>query len=153
MSTTLSHPRGSLSRSPLYVTIQVFFQRGALSRRLAAGENPASSPELERRAEQLLSARNRRVLAQCVERVIEAAEERPHPDSSVVPIRRAAILSERQALLSLARELRDSDQRVSVRGVALVERLLTDGTSPFYVEGEESLDRVVRQAHSALFLG
>ena len=123
-------------------------------RGLAAGASPSSSPDLELRSQQLLSARNRRVLAQSLERMVDAGEERPRAYSSVVPLRRAAILRERQALLALAAELRDTDQQVFVRGVALVERLLTDGCSPFYMETEEeTLGGAVRHARSALFLG
>jgi hypothetical protein len=133
---------------------RVFLRRGALGRRLAEGANPSSSPELERRSQQLLSANNRRALAQAIERVIDAAEERPSPYSSAVPLRRAAILEQRPILLSLAAELRDTDQHVSVRGVALIERLLTDGGSPLYVETtEESLEGALRHARSALLLG
>lgn len=154
MSTTLSRSRGSRIRPPLFLAGRVFFQRGALGRRLAAGVSPSSSAELERRAQQLLSPRYRRVLAQSIDCLIDAAEERPRPLSSVVPLRRAVILRERHALRSLADELRDTDQRVSVRGVALAERLLTDGRSPVYMEpDEQTLDGAVRHTRSALFLG
>ncbi len=153
MSTTFSEPRTNHRRSPLLLGARVFLQRGALLRRLAAGEGPASSPELERRAQQLLSARHRRLLAQSIERVIDAADEPPRPYGAAVALRRAAIQREREALLTLARELRDTDQRVGGHGVALVELLLIYGDSPLYVEGEESLGSAVRRAHGALFLG
>jgi hypothetical protein len=94
------------------------------------------------------------VPAQAIERMIDAAEERPSRHSSAVPLRRATIIEQRPMLLSLAAELRDTDQRVSVRGVALIERLLTDGGSPLYVETmDESLEGALRQARSALLLG
>jgi hypothetical protein len=137
----------------LSVRSRVLLQRGALARRLAAGASPADSPELARRAEQLCSDRNRRVVARGLERVIEAAEEQPHPHSSAVPLRRAEILSERDALLGLAAELRDTSQEVNVGGVALVERLLTDGGSPLYTaSADETLDGAIRQARAALLL-
>jgi hypothetical protein len=132
---------------------RVFLQRGALARRLAAGASPAESPELARRAEQLRSPRNRRVLARGLERIIDAAEERPHPYSSAVPLRRATILDARDGILELAAELHDTTQEVNVRGIALVERLLTDGGSPLYMQkDEESLDGAISHARAALLL-
>jgi hypothetical protein len=146
MATISLHPT-------LPVRGRVFLRRGALARRLAAGASPTESPELARRAEQLRSARNRRVVARGLERIIEAAEERPHPYSSAVPLRRAAILDAREGILELAAELRETTQAVNVRGIALVERLLADGGSPFYVENdEESLDRAITHARAALLL-
>jgi hypothetical protein len=66
---------------------------------------------------------------------------------------RAEILAERDALLELAAELRDTRQDVNVRGVALVERLLTDGGSPLYTKNaNETLDGAIRQARAALLL-
>ena len=154
MSTTLTRPGASLSRSPLFLGSRVFLRRGALGRRLAEGADPSSSPELERRSQQLLSTRHRRALAQAIERAIDTAEKGPSPYSSAVPLRSNAILEQRPILLSLAGDLRDTDQRVSVRGVALLERLLTDGGSPLYVETlDESLEGALRHARSALLLG
>jgi hypothetical protein len=146
MATISLHPT-------LPVRGRVFLRRGALARRLAAGASPTESPELARRAEQLRSARNRRVVARGLERIIEAAEERPHPYSSAVPLSRAAILDAREGILELAAELRETTQAVNVRGIALVERLLTDGGSPFYVQNdEESLDGAISHARAALLL-
>jgi hypothetical protein len=147
MATISLHPT-------LPVRGRVFLRRGALARRLAAGASPTESPELARRAEQLRSARNRRVVARGLERIIEAAEEeRLHPYSSAVPLRRAAILDAREGILELAAELRETTQAVNVRGIALVERLLTDGGSPFYVQNdEETLDGAISHARAALLL-
>lgn len=146
MAATLMHPTLSL-RS------RVFLQRGSLVRRLAAGASPSDSPELARRAQQLCSARHRRVLATGLERVIDAAEEPPQPHSSVVPLQRAAILRERADLLSLAAELRDTAADVNVRGVALVDMLLSDAASPLYLESsDQSLKGAIRHARAALLL-
>ena len=146
MATTLMHPT-------LPVRGRVFLKRGALARRLAAGVSPAESPELARRAQQLCSPRNRRVLARGLERIIDAAEERPQPYSSAVPLRRAAILEAREGILELAAELRDIDHEVNVRGIALVERMLTDGGSALYMQNdEESLDGAISHARAALLL-
>ena len=108
MATILMHPT-------LSVRGRVFLQRASLAGRLAAGASPSDSPELARRAEQLRSPRNRRILATSLERVIDAAEEPPRPYSSSVPLRRAAILEERAGQIGLAAELRDTGTQVNVR--------------------------------------
>jgi hypothetical protein len=146
MATTFMHP--SLS-----VRGRVFFHRGALVRRLAAGASPSDSPELARRAQQLCSPRHRRLLASGLERVIDEAQEGRRPYSAAVPLRRRAILSERVPLLGLAFELRDTAEEVSSHGVALIEQLLSDGGSPLYTENpDESLEGAIRRARAALLL-
>ena len=76
----------------------------------------------------------RRILATSLERVIDAAEEPPR-------------------LIGLAAELRDTGTPVNVRGVALVDNLLTDGGSPLYAESaDETLEGAIRHARAALLL-
>ena len=146
MATILMHPTWS-------VRGRVFLQRGSLARRLAAGAQPSDSPELARRARQLCSWRHRRVLASGLERVIDDVLERPRPYSASVPLRRRAILHEREGLLELAFELRDTSQEVDARGVALVDQLLSDGGSPLYTENpDETLAGAIRRARAALLL-
>jgi hypothetical protein len=75
------------------------------------------------------------------------------PYSAAVPLRRAAILRERAGLLGLAADLRDTGSEVNARGVALVERLLSAGGSPLYVESEQqTLEGATRHARAALLL-
>ena len=146
MATIFMHPT-------LSVRGRVFLQRASLAGRLAAGASPSDSPELARRAEQLRSPRNRRILATSLEGVIDAAEEPPRPYSSSVPLRRAAILEERAGLIGLAAELRDTGTPVNVRGVALVDKLLSDGGSPLYTESpDETLEGAIGHARAALLL-
>ena len=146
MATTLMHP--SLS-----VRGRVLLKRGSLTRRLAAGERPSDGPDLARRAQQLSSPRHRRLLASGLERVIDEAQDRPRPYSAAVPLRRRAILSNRNELLGLAFELRDASREVSAHGVALVEQLLSDGSSPLYTENpDETLEGAISHARAALLL-
>jgi hypothetical protein len=145
MASTLVHPGWGLRG-------RVFLKRGSLVRRLAAGASPSDSPELARRAQQLSRHRHRRQLASGLERMIDAAEERPYPHSASVPLRREAILNARAPLLGLAFELRDGAE-VSAQGVALVEQLLRDGGSPLYTETpDETLEGAIRRARAALLL-
>jgi hypothetical protein len=100
-----------------------------LDSRLAGGVDPASHKDLEVRSAQLVSARHRRRLAEAVERVVREADARPAPSFSVVlGVARDQIADARSSLLFLAYLLRVVDQP-GARGVAIAERLLTDGGS------------------------
>jgi hypothetical protein len=130
----------------------VWLHKGSLDRSLAAGEDPAASPELSRRARQLTSRRSRAGLAASIRNLLDAAEERPRGFTAAVPIQRRAILRERRLLLQLAAELESQDE-LEPRGIVLVERLLIDGASPLYVDGPEgALNGALVHAHAALYL-
>ena len=84
---------------------------------------------------------------------MHAADESPNRYSSAVPLRRATIRRESNALLDLAAVLCDTNHKVNVRGIALADRLLTDGESPLYVESdEETLEGAIRHTRAALLL-
>jgi hypothetical protein len=137
--------------SPLQ-PFRVWLRKASLDRSLAAGEDPAASPELSRRACQLTSRRRRAGLAASIRNLLDAAEERPRGFTVAVPIQRRAILGERQMLLQLAEDLESQDE-LKPRGIAIVERLLIDGGSPFYVDGpERALHGALVHAHAALYL-
>jgi hypothetical protein len=132
--------------------IQVWLRRGSLDRSLAAGEDPAASPALSRRARQLTSRRNRAGLAASIRNLLDAAEEGPRGFTAAVPIQRREILRERQLLLQLVENLESQDE-LKPRGIALVERLITDGASPVYTSSPEgSLHGALVHAHAALYL-
>jgi hypothetical protein len=137
--------------SPLQ-PFRVWLRKASLDRSLAAGEDPAASSELSRRARQLTSRRRRAGLAASIRNLLDAAEERPRGFTVAVPIQRRAILGERQMLLQLAEDLESQDE-LKPRGIAIVERLLIDGGSPFYVDGpERALHGALVHAHAALYL-
>jgi hypothetical protein len=132
--------------------VRVWLRKGSLDRSLAAGADPAASPELSRRARQLTSRRCRAGLAASIRNLLGTAEERPRGFTAAVPIQRRAILRERQLLLQLAADLESQDE-LEPRGIALVEGLLIDGGSPLYVEGPEGvLHGALVHAHAALYL-
>lgn len=131
---------------------RVWLRRGSLDRSLAAGADPAASPELARRARQLTSRRTRAGLAASIRNLLDAAERRPRGFTSAVPIQRHDILRERQLMLQLAADLESQDE-LKPRGIALVERLLIDGASPVYVDGPEgALHGALVHVHAALYL-
>jgi hypothetical protein len=130
----------------------VWLRRGPLDRSLAAGQDPAASPALARRARQLTSRRYRARLAASIRDLVDAAEERQRGFTAEVPIQRCEILRERQLLLQLAADLESGDE-LNPRGIVRVERLLIDGGSPVYVNGAEgALHGALVHAHAALYL-
>ena len=131
---------------------RVWLRKGSLDRRIAEGADPHGNPELARRALQLSSPRFRAGLAADLLRIVEAAEEARPVLTSQVPLNRHEIRAERELFAELARDLRSSDA-VSPRGVAMVERLLTDGYSPCYATSREGeLRLAMRHARAALHL-
>jgi hypothetical protein len=126
-------------------------RRPALDRRLLAGADPGSDPALRRRVVELESPQMRRTLAGDLEGIVEAGE-RPPPRNAAVPLDRRAVRASRRWLLQLAQDLREPGE-VSVRGILLIRRLLTDGASPLYLaRSPAELELAVRHARSALLL-
>jgi hypothetical protein len=154
ISTSVAHPQtaGREGGRPPFLRGRVWLYRRALDTKLAKGMLPSSSAQLSYRAEQLRSSRCRGSFAAGIKRIIEAAEEPPSSFTSAVPVRRREILDARAELTDLARLLQ-SGASLQVRGLALLEPLLTSGDSPlFHPNAEETLDRTVRRIRAALLL-
>ena len=98
------------------------------------------------RAARLASRRTRRQLAEGLDRV---CSKEPHRAvlSAAIPLDGEAIDIARPVLEELAEALR-SPEEVSVRGVALVERLLTEPGSALY--GSEYPEELGERAREAL---
>ena len=130
----------------------VWLQRGTLDRRIARGADLTETPRLARRARQLVSRRCRRGVAKGLRNLIDAAEQPTRSLTAAVPVQRRAILAEQDLIVRLAADL-ESDDQVAARGVALLERLLTDGDSPFYTPTPTGgLRDALIHAHAALHL-
>jgi hypothetical protein len=105
-----------------------------LDAELAAGIDPASDPALALRAAQLCSPRHRRRLASWVERLARQSESDPAPGlSSAVPRVGERVVEARDSLVRIAAVLRGPEP-VSPRGVAMLQRLLTDARSALYTD-------------------
>jgi hypothetical protein len=92
----------------------------------------------------------RKRLASGLERAVDAAEHPAPEPSASLPVDRPAVEDARGELLTLALELR-SDEPLHDEGVAIAERLLTDGGSPLYPGWPDgSLRRVAHAAREAL---
>ena len=120
-----------LDRPALALRARVFARRRSLDEALADGASPLWSPELALRARQLVSSRSREALAAGVERLVEDAKRPIPPRAVAVPRPRREILESQTCLFRIAARLRDH-RPVYARGMALLSRLLHDGTGPAY---------------------
>jgi hypothetical protein len=122
-----------LARGPA-LWIRVQWSHRSLDDRLVAGSDQASDPALAMRAARLRSARYRRRLAASIERLMqEPRADRWSGMSAAVPVVRDQVTAARDSLSLLARMLRGAED-VRPRGVAMVERLLTDANSVVYTD-------------------
>ncbi len=130
-------------------TKRVLARLGArlLDRRLIAGDDPARSPLLAARACRLTSDAHRESLADSVGLLLQTTANADHR-VWVMPNRRAI---ERQAdeLRYFARLLR-SGSPLYASGIAMLGRLLSDGTGPVYVGPPEMLARRLGEVRAAL---
>jgi hypothetical protein len=120
-----------LDRPALTLRARVFASRRSLDEALAAGASPLWTPELALRARQLVSRGSRQHLATSLERLVEEAKRPVPPRAVALPLPRREILEAQTSLFSIAARLRD-ERPVYGRGVALLSRLLSDGTGPAY---------------------
>ena len=141
-------------------------QAGRLDRELAEGASPEASVALAARAMQLTSLNYRRDLAASLRRIVVATGE-PAAVRSVqvaapkssgaarpprVPLRQARISQSARLLAELASRLA-APGPVPVRGVAIVTRLLSEGTGPLYREASrDDLSLIAERAAQALTL-
>jgi hypothetical protein len=112
------------------------WRRDRLDDQLASGVDPASSPELSRRAAQLQSQEVRSRLANAIE-------------ETLVSVEHAEVLDYQDNLRALVARLRD-DQPVDVQGAAMTARLVNDRASPLHRPGSGGLGSAVLSARLAL---
>lgn len=105
----------------------------------------ASSPLLAWRAEELISRRNRTMLARCVRRFLA---ELGDPRCRAYAVNRPAMRAHSRALLELAVRLEAADRPVSPAGIVLAQRLLRDGAGPFF--DPDRADELGPAIHAAL---
>jgi hypothetical protein len=170
MLVLLDDDRGQLIMKRLWPWHQILArgQAARLDRALAEGASPEASASLAARAAQLTSMAFRRDLAASVRRILVAAGQPAlsvagQPALSVaahapygsttrlrVPVRTMRIRPSAPLLAEVASRLLEPGP-VPVRGVAMVARLLADGTGPLYREAaRDDLDAIVDRAANAL---
>ena len=135
----------------LRLRLRTSLHREELTRALADGSDPSSSDELALRAARLTSRHNRKALARALRRTIAEAHRPLMTRSSAVIIRRGAVVDAEPEIIALIDRL-NGTVPVCARGVAIVERILTDADrSPLYVDGERgSLSRAIALATVAM---
>ena len=125
--------------------------RGAeLDRELAAGASPGASALLAIRCQRLTSRSYRARVAAGLARAVRDAEATTHGFSAAVRPDPREVIAARTVLATVHRRLRGAEP-VRAQGVALLESLLTDATSPLYEPDEPgALGSVLRAAAAAL---
>jgi hypothetical protein len=110
-------------------------RRSSLDRALARGEDPCESSALAHRAARLTSERSRQRLAAWIEEILARVSRPARSPSVVVEPDRDEVWTA-AAQLARVRELLRSDTPVYARGVAMLERVLSDGGSALYLPVE-----------------
>ena len=115
-----------------------------------SGQTPLES-DLRERIDELTSERLRLALANTLCAIAVRATSDGRPRFSHVPIALPALRPFERDLLELAEQLRDVQQPVSPRAVALVNRLLRDaGSHLFSANPDPALTRALRDIQLAL---
>ena len=162
MHVLLDDDRGGLTARRLWPWERVLArsQAARLDRELAEGASPEANATLAARAARLTSTEFRRDLAASLRRILAAAGEPAlAADARVplgsarpirVPVRTTRVSQSAPLLAELASRLLEPGP-VPVGGVAMVARLLADGTGPLYREAaRDDLGAVAEQAAAAL---
>jgi hypothetical protein len=124
--------RPAHGESSIALRVRVAVRRARLTQRLSEGADPSSSPELALRARQLVSDRERKILARTLKRTLEEARRPRLTGFSATVIRRGSVIEAVDPIQIMIDRLRD-DRPVAAEGMALIERMITDGTwSPLY---------------------
>jgi len=132
------------------LTLIAGWHAGELDRQLAAGVSPGASALLAVRGERLTSRRYRARMAAGLARAVRDADPTRTGFSAAVRPDRREVVAARTVLAALDRRLRAAEP-VSPQGVAILESLLTDGTSPLYRPAESgALGSRLRAAAAAL---
>ncbi len=121
-----------------------------LDRALAGGAQPDSRAELSLHAQRLLRKSTRLSLAAELRAVVRRAERPAAMFDPTVPVARAAIIENRDAIQEIADWLADLTP-MDIRGVAQLRLLVRDGASPLYPPSDAcELEEVLRLAYEAL---
>ena len=119
----------------------------ALDRALIEGADPAASQRLRARAALLTSAPVRGELADGLERLAAQAQ---NPSRRWWAASRAAAAAANAGLLHELAALLRERPAPQARGVAMLLRLLADGTGPMYDGDAGALERELRDARAAI---
>jgi hypothetical protein len=128
----------------------VWYRAAQLDRQLAAGTSPQASTLIRLRAQRITGHRSRRRLADGLARALDSARDITPGFTAAVRPHRREVLAARIVLATLDRRLR-APEPVTAHGVAMLQVLLTEGTSPLYRPSEPgALGSRLRAAAAAL---
>lgn len=147
------HPgitRPRVRRPRLRLALTVWWRGAELDRRLADGEDPASSDALALRARRITTARSRARLAGGLAGAVRSAGGERAVFTAAIRPQSPELLEAGALIATLERRLR-APEPVAPRGVAIVSSLLIDGNSPLYLPAEPGvLGSRLRAAAAAL---
>ena len=126
--------------------LRVCLRRRTLDRRLATGLVRMNDPAMALRAKQLCSSHERRAIAEGLQTILDAADERRADAGSHLILDHAAVLSKHGAIVVLIEHLR-SYAVCDVRGIALARLLTLESSSPLF----RASDRTLAQALAEIF--
>jgi hypothetical protein len=119
-------------RPRLRVRLRSHLKAAELDEALAAGADPLASEQLLWRAQQLTEPRRRLELAETLQQIVDEVDlGRPQELDGRQTMRRDVIKTNRALLLVLAERLR-ADDPLALRGLAMVELLVSYGDGPLY---------------------
>ena len=128
----------------LALRIRTRLSRAVLDEELAYGADPAASPDLALRAEQLSSRAER---ARIADALLETLGREP---ITILPRpQRAVVRGAADDIVALALRLHD-DRPAAIAGLAASARLADDRRGPMYRDDAGDLDDAIRSALSAL---
>jgi hypothetical protein len=137
-------PRPS-ARSP-WLRLRAWWRRTALTRELAAGDDPDAGAERALVARGLIGTPAQHQLADALDRVVRAAQQGRRRSGVKAPLNRPDILLAHNELAALAERLRDGGP-APVQGLAIAALLVSDGASPLYDRrAAHSVQRMAQQA-------
>jgi hypothetical protein len=147
-SFVVRYERKSRSLSPgAHARIAAHLRSSSLDRALIAGADPTASAALAARATILTSRRTRALLAEGLERSLQAAQGTQRRWWAVSP--RSPLLANASAVRELAALLR-ADGPLYAPGLAILNQLMSDGSGPAYRDQPQHAARRLREARAAM---
>ena len=138
-------PQQARGLSAAAIRLLALLRGRSLDAELAAGTSPAASRALTIRADQITGRPARRRLGRELRRAVASIDE-PARARRPIPVNRRAVESCVSDLLALAERVAEA-RRPRAFGVAMVRRLLFEGTSPLYLKTDPT--RLANAVHAA----
>lgn len=134
----------------IQLSLRVWWRAAQLDQQLAAGASPRASAEIGLRAQRITRRGSRKRLADGLARALRSAQETGPGFTAAVRPDSREMLAARIVVAALDQRLR-AREPVTARGVAMLQLLLTECTSPLYRPSQPgALGSCLRAAAAAL---